>query len=214
MSRSETGDPSVDPAALRRVLTPSIHAGGGGPAGAGRSRPTAGPGRRAAVAAVFAPDAEDTALLFIQRATVDGDPWSGQMAFPGGRVEEADPDSHHTAQRETHEEVGIDLGRAERLGSLADVDGGRGTNRLVAVSAHCFWLPAPERPSPNYEVADALWVPVHQLLDERRYIDYLYPPAGTTFPGIQLDEPDQVIWGLTLRLLTDLMRRLDRPFIQ
>ncbi|MEL7156753.1 MAG: CoA pyrophosphatase, partial [Actinomycetota bacterium] len=139
---------------------------------------------------------------------------SGQMAFPGGRVEPEDPDSHHTAQRETREEVGIDLGRAERLGSLADVDGGRGTNRVVAVSAHCFWLPVPERPSPNYEVADALWVPVHQLLDRSRYIDYRYPPAGTTFPGIQLDEPSQVIWGLTLRLLTDLMGRLGRPFIQ
>ena len=55
--------------------------------------------------------------------------------------------------------------------------------------------------TPNYEVADALWLPFGRLLESDRWIEYLYPPAGSHFPGIQLDVPDQVIWGLTLRLL-------------
>ena len=171
-------------------------------------------GPRAAVASVFRSGEAGTELLFIQRATKDGDPWSGQMAFPGGRVESSDRDSFHTAERETWEEVGLDLDPAERLGSLDELDGGRATNRLVAVNAHAYWLPgASPQLRPNYEVADVLWVPLVTLADQARYIDYFYPPSGAEFPGIQLDTHSQVIWGLTLRFLSDLYRRIDIPFI-
>jgi 8-oxo-dGTP pyrophosphatase MutT (NUDIX family) len=169
---------------------------------------------RAAVAAIFGRGDDDVELLFIQRATVERDPWSGQMAFPGGRNEATDADSHETAMRETMEEIGLDLSPSRPLGSLTDVDGGRATNRPVTVSGHCFWLP--ERPPPlalSYEVADVVWVPVSHLLDRDRYIDYWYPKAGAVFPGIQLDKTDQVIWGLTLRFLDDLFTRLGHPFI-
>ena len=190
--------------------TPDPRAGtaGSDPAGVAIGR------RRAAVAAVFTAGRTGTELLFIQRATVDGDPWSGQMAFPGGRVEPEDRDTPTTAEREAREELGLDLSPARRLGSLADVEGGQGTRRQITVSAHCYWLDRPGPLIPNREVADALWVPFDHLLDQGRYIDYLYPPADNRFPGIQLDHPEQVVWGLTLRLLTDLARRLDVPFIQ
>lgn len=169
---------------------------------------------RAAVAAVFRTGEHDTDLLFIQRAERDGDPWSGHMAFPGGRADAVDSDSHATAERETAEELGLDLGSARRLGSLTDADGGRATNNLIAVSAHCYWIDG-ERPplEPNHEVAAAAWVPVSQLLDRRRYIDYWYGPSGSAFPGIQLDVQEQVVWGLTLRFLADLFTRLDKDFI-
>ncbi len=62
-------------------------------------------------------------------------------------------------------------------------------------------------------MADAVWVHLAHLLDRGRYIDYWYGKAETPFPGIQLDHPDQVIWGLTLRFVADLFRRLGRPFI-
>jgi hypothetical protein len=94
------------------------------------------------------------------------------------------------------------------------LDGGRTTKRHVNVSAHAFWLDGP-RPALtlNHEVADVVWVPMTHLADQARYIDYHYPLAGADFPGIQLDREDQVIWGLTLRFLSDLFRRLDQPFI-
>ncbi len=192
-----------DPISLRELLsaTPKVHA-------ISVDLP------RASVAAILRPEGDDAELLFIQRATSPGDPWSGQMAFPGGRAEPEDIDSPATAARETREEIGLDLADAELLGSLADLDGGRATNRLVAVSAHCYWLPGDRPPvEPNYEVADVVWVPLGVLTDPARWIDYVYPPAGATFPGIQLDHPDQVVWGLTLRFLADLFDRLDRPFV-
>lgn len=180
---------------------------------------------RAAVAAVFrplrpdrrtsgGPGHVDAELLFIQRASRESDPWSGQMAFPGGRKDPTDPTPQATAMRETDEEVGLDLSPARYLGSLSELDGGRATNRRVIVSAHAYWLDGP-RPdlTPNHEVADTVWVPLRDLGDSDRYIDYHYAMAGALFPGIQLDHRHQVIWGLTLRFLGDLFDRLDRPFI-
>lgn len=172
------------------------------------------PAPRAAVAAVFRPVGENCELLFIQRATKASDPWSGQMAFPGGREDATDRSPRHTAMRETQEEVGLDLSGARFLGTLSELDGGRANNRRVIVSAHAWWWDGPRPPlTPNYEVADVVWVTLGQLADHGRYIDYRYALTDMLFPGIQLDRNDQVIWGLTLRLLGDLFRRLDHPFV-
>jgi 8-oxo-dGTP pyrophosphatase MutT (NUDIX family) len=174
------------------------------------------PTPRAAVASVFRPtdDGSGAELLFIQRATKPTDPWSGQMAFPGGRKEPRDHSPQATAARETWEEVGLELDPATSIGSLSELDGGRANNRRIIVSAHAFWLDGP-RPAlrPNHEVADTVWVPIRDLGDPGRYIDYRYPLTDSLFPGIQLDADGQVIWGLTLRLLSDLFYRLSHPFI-
>ncbi len=120
----------------------------------------------------------------------------------------------HTAERETLEEVGLDLSPAKPLGALSDLPGGRRGTNLSMVHPYCYWLDG-DRPefSLNYEVADALWVPLTVLVDETRFIDYYYPLSDSSWPGIQLDNPDQVVWGLTLRMLADLFARLDTPFI-
>lgn len=176
-------------------------------------RPTTG--ARAAVAAVFRPGAAGTEVLFIERAAKETDPWSGQMAFPGGRCEPDDADDAATAERETAEEVGLDLSVAETIGRLHDVDGGRATNRPIMVGAVGYWLDGP-RPdlTPNYEVADVVWTPLGDLVDPARHIDYEYPARpGGTWPGVIAGERHQVVWGLTLRFLGDLFGRLGVPFV-
>mgnify|MGYP001458279517 CR=1 FL=1 len=78
--------------------------------------------KQAAVAAVLrepAPGA--TELLFIRRATHEADPWSGHMAFPGGRVAPGDPSPLAAAQREAHEEVGLHLPASAKVGELSRV---------------------------------------------------------------------------------------------
>ena len=69
--------------------------------------------REAAVAAILRPG-DHTEALFILRASREGDPWSGQMAFPGGHKDPEDISIRHTAERETWEEIGLDLSRHAR----------------------------------------------------------------------------------------------------
>lgn len=82
-----------------------------------------------------------------------GDPWSGHMAFPGRRVEAEDSHSHGTADRETREEIDLDLSPAERLGNLSDLVG---HNRRIVVTVHGYWWDSDL--DLNYKVADALWL--------------------------------------------------------
>lgn len=170
------------------------------------------PIHRAAVAAIFRPGPRAAELLLIQRAKRLGDPWSGQMAFPGGRTDPHDPTPESTAVRETSEEIGLQLLSEHAIGTLTELDGGRATNRLVLVSAHAYWLEG-NTPSltPNHEVADTVWVPLPDLVDPVRHIDYYYPAAEATFPGIRLDGDGRVLWGLTLRFVEDLFQRLGVP---
>jgi 8-oxo-dGTP pyrophosphatase MutT (NUDIX family) len=61
-------------------------------------------------------------LLMIKRAEAEGDPWSGHVACPGGRMEPGDGDLAVTAVRETLEETGVDVARDGRLlGHLDDI---------------------------------------------------------------------------------------------
>ena len=77
---------------------------------------------RAAVAVVLGPTSEGLQLLFIERAQHPDDPWSGHIAFPGGRIEADDPSPRAAAERETLEEVGLDLSTAEYWGRVDDLD--------------------------------------------------------------------------------------------
>ena len=168
----------------------------------------------AAVAAIARQSGDDTELLFIERATKASDPWSGQMAFPGGRTEPTDTDTAATAERETREEIGLDLAGADRLGRIDDLEGGRATNRRIIVSAHVYWL-GDDDPTltPNYEVADTIWVPASRLLDPHSYEDYRWPPVpDQVFPSVRVGDGGKVIWGLTFRMLEDLFERLGRRF--
>ena len=170
-------------------------------------------GPTAAVAAVVRSTGAIPEMLFIERAIRNGDPWSGHMAFPGGRTEADDDDSFDTAVRESREEIGFDItahAGVRWLGRLDDLEGSpRWSNAGLRVTPHVCWLEG-ERPplTLNYEVADAIWVPVDELADPRHHIDYYYPPRPEMhFPGIEVAH-GRVIWGLTLRMLQDLFTRV------
>lgn len=169
----------------------------------------------ASVAMIFAGGPRDPLVLFIERAKRIGDPWSGHMAFPGGRVEVEDADPRRTAERETFEEVGIDLALGQLLGRLDDQAGRRaGTSwagRPIAAYVYHLEAPAPVLPSP--EVEEALWVPTSALLEPRNRVDYTVSYAPGVFPGILVGKPDRhVIWGLTYRFLESLLSIIGRTF--
>jgi 8-oxo-dGTP pyrophosphatase MutT (NUDIX family) len=117
-------------------------------------------------------------LLFIQRAASERDPFSGHVAFPGGRRDASDEDDLACAIRETSEEVGIDLTASRHFSLLGRLDdtliptarhAGKGKSKDQPVLCAFAFLQSHENP-PNHctlnptEVAAALWVPVTCLL--------------------------------------------------
>ena len=150
-------------------------------------------------------------LLLIKRAEHPGDPWSGHMAFPGGRAEPEDPDLVATAAREAREEVGIHLSSAALLGRLSDnISPARLKLPRLIISAFVFASLEPEPPplSPNAEVERVHWLNLRRFLagEGRSTMPYTWQGQAITLPAVYLD--DTHIWGLTLRFLDDLVERL------
>jgi 8-oxo-dGTP pyrophosphatase MutT (NUDIX family) len=167
---------------------------------------------RAAVAVVLRADTGEPEVLLIERARHPLDPWSGHMAFPGGRVDPGDPHPRAAAERETVEEVGLSLSGAELLGQLDDIEG-RHAGRTLRLVISAFVYHVPETPGElvlNHEVETALWFPLRRLVDPAHHVEYPTPQGG--YPGILVGEPDRhVVWGLTYRFLELLLDSLGSP---
>jgi 8-oxo-dGTP pyrophosphatase MutT (NUDIX family) len=169
---------------------------------------------QAAVAMILRGAANAPEVLFIERASRQGDPWSGHMAFPGGRVEACDEQPRRAAEREALEEVGIQLEGGEILGRLDDLQGhhASGHPRLV-ISAFVYHVADPPPLKPNHEVQQAFWFPLGQLHDPGRHVDHLgRQVSDARYPGILVGVPERhVVWGLTYRFLERFFEVVGSP---
>lgn len=167
----------------------------------------------AAVATILRDAPGGLEVLFIRRAERDGDPWSGHMAFPGGRREPHDVDLLSTAIRETIEEIGVDLTRdAELVGVLDDQDAtGRRSREPLPTRPFVFELRAEPRVVLSSEVTEVLWAPVEPLLrgERRTSVDVTYKGDKYTLPA--WDVEGRIVWGLTYRMLSTLFGKLFQP---
>jgi len=165
----------------------------------------------AAVAAVIRQAPDGVEVLFIHRAEDPRDPWSGHMAFPGGRVEDGDADSQEAAVRETREEVGLDLhDDGVLLGRLSDVAAvGRGRPLSLVVEPYVFIIEDRPTLDPNHEVAEVVWVPLDFLLDRRNRstIPWQHGEITVNLPCYRYR--DHVIWGLTFGMVDELVTLLE-----
>jgi len=173
---------------------------------------TADEGPRAAVAAVLREQAGSTEVLFIQRAEHPSDPWSGHIAFPGGRHDPEDPSLLATVLRETYEEVGLTLSAADLVVRLPSVEAPTRERRGgLIVTPYVFALrsPAELRLDPT-EVADTLWVPLAALLAGEGRGTYRFAWNGQDYdlPCFRLDPGQRVLWGMTYRMVTSMLEAL------
>jgi 8-oxo-dGTP pyrophosphatase MutT (NUDIX family) len=172
----------------------------------------AGPGR-AAVALILreiAP-AMQPEILLIRRAERAGDPWSGHMAFPGGREEPHDESLFATAVRETREEVALDLTRSGRmLGQLAPLPAvARGRETGMQIVPFVFELTDASSLAFNpAEVAEAIWVPLEPLMRGALRTTVPYELAGQQLALPAHDYQGRIVWGLTYRMLDSLFALL------
>ena len=163
---------------------------------------------KAAVAMIFRDSNQGTEVLLMQRAFYPKDPWSGQMAFPGGKIDPIDNAcSKAAAIREAFEEVGAQLEDQDYIGRLDDLYGLK-VNKVFSVHIACY-LFKPERELnlvANDEVADMVWLPLSHLNDRANAHDFVHPSEPSlTMPAVMINpEKEQILWGLSLRMLSNL----------
>jgi len=163
--------------------------------------------KRSAVAMILQVREGELHICMIKRAERKGDPWSGQMAFPGGRMDKTDAHGFAVAVRETEEEVGLTLGPTDQcIGRLSDINARPHKGAFgMAVSPFVFRLEREVRFTPNYEVAEVVWVPLEFLLntDNREKMVWEFKGASISMPCYFFGE--RRIWGLSLMMLDELM---------
>jgi 8-oxo-dGTP pyrophosphatase MutT (NUDIX family) len=163
--------------------------------------------RRAAVALVLRESTRSgLELLFIRRAEYPGDPWSGQVAFPGGRHEPGDETLVDTAIRETHEELSLDLRASGRvIGCLDDLHPRTPVLPPIVVRPFVFAVESGVKLAPSAEVADAFWVPVPVLGAPETSAESVVEVRGMKIRVPSFRHGPHVIWGMTERMLRQFM---------
>ena len=163
---------------------------------------------RAAVALVLRPgDGGELEILLIKRADYEGDPWSGQVALPGGRREPDDLSLERTAVRETWEETAIDIERdGAVIGVLDEVSPRTPTVRRVIVRPYVAAVGAAVTVVESPEVATAFWVPLAALRETAAWITAEVTAHGQPLTVPAFTHGEYVVWGLTERILRSFLR--------
>lgn len=157
--------------------------------------------RRASVSVILTRRVDPETLL-IKRADRAGDPWSGQVAFPGGKAQQGDITARDTAIRETLEEVGVDLRQSsEFLGYFGMFRTHTGTMDVIP---SVFLIKDRVSVKPNEEVSSFKWVPLNRLVSPETRGAYKFGAAGNEVEVPALLVDDYTIWGLTHTIISAL----------
>lgn len=151
-------------------------------------------GAEAAVALILKLVSQDLEILLVKRVENPSDPWSGQIAFPGGKIDSKDLNIRNTAKRETREETYIDLPRHCRfIGTLEVL---RSTVRPeLLVKPFIFLLQQKPHIILSDELESYFWVSIRRLLSCKGTAKL---PLGEV-PAYVIE--GKVVWGLTYRII-------------
>ena len=162
-------------------------------------------------AAVLVPvfrDADGDIRLAIVIRADDGGLHGGQLGLPGGKPEPGDDDLLATALREAHEEVGLVPDAVVVLAALEPF-----ATRSTGWRVHPFLGRIPADTTwrlQQTEIVGILTPSVRALADPTARATLPFTSRRFTEPllvdGIDVD--GHVLWGMTLRLLDDLLPRL------
>ncbi|PKP01831.1 MAG: CoA pyrophosphatase [Bacteroidetes bacterium HGW-Bacteroidetes-9] len=152
---------------------------------------------------LFPDDKSELNTVFIKRNEYDG-VHSGQIAFPGGKYEESDPDIIATALREAEEEVGISSNAVKIIGQLSDLFVPPSNFMISPVVARLDFKP--ELIADKSEVAEIFTVPLTHFLNKGSYGDYMisYKKELVNVPGYYFK--NHLIWGATAMILSELLQ--------
>lgn len=158
--------------------------------------------REAAVLVAITDRAEPGLILTLRREHLRTH--AGQVAFPGGRIDEGE-DAPAAALREAQEELGLDPAMVRLLGKAdpyCTVTGYWVTPVIGIVPPDLHLIPNPE------EVADWFEAPLDFVLDPANQHCMTAEYKGRTRHYYQINWMDRHIWGATAAMLVNLTRRL------
>lgn len=137
---------------------------------------------------------------------------SGQVAFPGGRVDDTDADAPAAALREAHEEVGLEAVHVDVIGTLPVYVTG---SAFIITPVVALVRPGFQLKLNPYEVADAFEVPLDFLMDPANHRRHAYEWEGTRREWFSMPwedaaggSPERFVWGATAGMLRNLYRFL------
>jgi 8-oxo-dGTP diphosphatase len=157
----------------------------------------------AAVALLLKQKRSDFEILLVKRVQNPQDPWSGQMALPGGKREPNDNDLKATVTRETMEETGVMLDDSSFLGVLTAVKSepkpGMKILPFVALLDH-----APKLKLSRKELESYMWVPCETIVQSKGVAEFSFGK----YPAYIL--LDGVVWGITYKILSQFIQAVEK----
>jgi 8-oxo-dGTP pyrophosphatase MutT (NUDIX family) len=157
----------------------------------------------AAVAFLLKVERGRLCVLLVRRVQNSGDPWAGQMALPGGKREANDKDLKETVVRETLEETNINLlDHCRFLGVMSTFQ----SKPKPEIRVLPFVIIIKNEPSirlSENELEEYFWIPLEELVRNRTSAKLSFGEVPAFIVG------DNVIWGLTYRIIENFMRFLE-----
>ena len=153
----------------------------------------------AAVALLLKPKRNDFDVLLVKRVKNPSDPWSGQMALPGGKREPKDASLKDTVMRETLEETGITLDKYRFLGALYAV---RSEPKPI-FNILPFVALLEDEPKLNLNKAELekfIWVPYEEVIRSRGIVEFSFGKVPAYIFA------DAIVWGVTYKILRDFVK--------
>jgi len=142
-------------------------------------------------------------VLFVKRVENQTDPWSGQMALPGGKRDVRDQNLKQTVVRETLEETNINLLDRARFLGVMDAQRSRRRPEMKVLPFVVLLEHEPSIRLSEKELEGFVWVSVEELVKHEGTVEFSFG----RFPAYIIE--DYVIWGLTYEIMKKFVENLE-----
>lgn len=159
-------------------------------------------GANAAVALLLKSKGSDFDVLFVKRVENLSDPWSGQMALPGGKREPKDKDLKETVMRETMEETGMKLDDCSFLGVLNAIR----SKPKPEIKILPFIALLEDEPKPKLnksELESFIWVAFEEVVQSKGIVESSFGKVPAYIFA------DAIVWGVTYKILSKFVKAVE-----
>jgi 8-oxo-dGTP diphosphatase len=159
-------------------------------------------GANAAVALLLKSKLGDFDALLVKRVENPSDPWSGQMALPGGKREPKDKNLKETVMRETMEETGVKLDRSSFLGVLTAIR----SEQKPEIKILPFVVLLEDEPKLKLnknELERVIWVPFEEIAQSKGTVEFSFGKVPAYIFA------DAIVWGATYKILSKFVKAVE-----